>query len=217
MKNQSNTMKKNISDMDIYFNIPGTNIELKPNGSEIKVLASNFDEYLKLIYDSLCGSGTNDYIQAFKQGFNNVFDINLLKSFSSQELEEILCGSSIENWDYETLFENIIPNHGYDKSSKQYNMLLQMLMEINNLEKKQFLLFVTGSPRLPLGGFKNLHPKLQVVKKNPDIPMENPDFYLPTVMTCQNYLKVPEYSSYEIFKNKVFTAMKEGNNTFYLS
>jgi len=69
-----------------------------------------------------------------------------------------------------------------------------------------------------------LNPKLTVVKKNPDIPMENPDLYLPTVMTydkfkfrCQNYLKIPEYSSYDVFKNKFLKAMTEGSNTFHFS
>ncbi len=36
-------------------------------------------------------------------------------------------------------------------------------------------------------------------------------------MTCQNYLKIPEYSSYEIFKNKMDIAIFEGSNEFNLS
>ena len=36
-------------------------------------------------------------------------------------------------------------------------------------------------------------------------------------MTCQNYLKIPEYSSSEIFKNKMDIAIFEGGNEFNLS
>jgi len=44
-----------------------------------------------------------------------------------------------------------------------------------------------------------------------------PDHYLPTVMTCQNFLKIPEYSSVDILKEKLFLAMEEGSNAFHLS
>ncbi len=82
--------------------------------------------------------------------------------------------------------------------------------------QRQFLIFTTGTSRLPIGGFKALSPKLTIVKRVFD-QKEFPDDYLPTVMTCQNYLKLPEYSSYEILENKLFLAMKEGSKEFSLS
>ncbi len=61
-----------------------------------------------------------------------------------------------------------------------------------------------------------MSPKLTIVKKTFE-KGDNPDNYLPTVMTCQNYLKLPEYSSYEIFEKKMILAMKEGGREFNLS
>ncbi len=208
---------KKISEMDCYFNLPGTNIELKPKGSEILLTANNLHEFIELIYDSFCGNGIKEYVKVFKAGFNKIFDINILKCFKSTELEEILSGSENEHWDCQTLTQFIIPNHGYDKNSLIYKYLINILSEMNSSERKRFLFFVTGCPRLPLGGFKSLHPKLTVVKKNPDQPLEVPDNYLPTVMTCQNYLKIPEYSNCEIFRKKLNIAMTEGFNTFHFS
>jgi len=46
------------------------------------------------------------------------------------------------------------------------------------------LKFVTGSPRLPNGGFSSLDPKLTVVLKKPINVKETPDDILPSVMTC---------------------------------
>ena len=143
---------KKISEVDLYFILPGTNIELKSNGAEIQVNSENFEEYIKLMYEHICGSGVQDYINAFKIGFNSVFDINYLKCFKSNELEELLCGSINETWDLEVLTENIIPNHGYNKNSLQYKYLITLLMDMNAEDKKKFLFFVTGCPRLPLGG-----------------------------------------------------------------
>lgn len=46
---------------------------------------------------------------------------------------------------------------------------------------------------------------------------EDPNSFLPTVMTCQKNLKIPSYSSIEILKERLFLAMYEGNNAFHLS
>ena len=84
-------------------------------------------------------------------------------------------------------------------------------------EQRQFLQFVTGCPRLPVGGFKSLSPPLTIVKKTFDSPDVNPDDYLPSVMTCVNYLKLPDYSSKQIMKEKLRKASIEGHYCFHLS
>ena len=61
-----------------------------------------------------------------------------------------------------------------------------------------------------------MSPKLTVVKKYCE-EGSNPNDFLPTVMTCQNYLKIPEYSEYDILEKKILMAMEEGCNEFSLS
>jgi len=60
---------------------------------------------------------------------------------------------------------------------------------------------------------------MRVVLKQPEAnsKLDNPDDYLPTVMTCQNFLKIPQYSSTKVLKEKLFLAMTEGGNAFHLS
>jgi len=43
------------------------------------------------------------------------------------------------------------------------------------------------------------------------------DSYLPSVMTCVNYLKLPDYSSLAILRKQLMTAIKEGQGAFHLS
>lgn len=64
-----------------------------------------------------------------------------------------------------------------------------------------------------------LHPPLTIVRKTAENNNDNsnPDAFLPSVMTCVNYLKLPEYSSKEILKNKLFTAIRDGQYAFLLS
>jgi E3 ubiquitin-protein ligase TRIP12 len=55
-----------------------------------------------------------------------------------------------------------------------------------------------------------------VVCKGSDPPYTSDD-YLPSVMTCVNYLKMPDYSNMDILREKLSTAMKEGQGAFHLS
>ena len=43
------------------------------------------------------------------------------------------------------------------------------------------------------------------------------DMPLPSVMACQNYLKVPKYSSYEVLKARFDYAIAECTNAFLLN
>lgn len=110
---------------------------------------------MNLSYDKLILSGIDPIVKAFKTGFNKVFKIDSLKCFYNYELEEIICGCDYDSWDYESLIEHIIPGYGYDKNSLMYQGLIRIMLKMNSLEKKMFLQFVTGSPRLPLGGEYN--------------------------------------------------------------
>jgi E3 ubiquitin-protein ligase TRIP12 len=110
--------------------------------------------------------------------------------------------------------ESIKADHGYTSSSDPVVHLVKFMTQLSVDERKQFLQFVTGSPRLSFGGFKALHPPLTVVCKTVE---SNPDGYLPSVMTCVNYLKVPAYSSEQIMRDRFMTAMTEGQGSFHLS
>lgn len=55
-----------------------------------------------------------------------------------------------------------------------------------------------------------------VVCKPAEAPLGSDD-YLPSVMTCANYLKLPDYSDGKILQKRLFTAIKEGQGAFHLS
>ena len=65
-------------------------------------------------------------------------------------------------------------------------------------------------------GFRGLNPPLTVVRKPHEAPLTADD-YLPSVMTCVNYLKLPQYSSKDVMRQKLEVAMKEGVGSFHLS
>ena len=86
---------------------------------------------------------------------------------------------------------------------------------LNSLQRRKFLQWISGSVRLPYGGWKALSPVLTVVCRS--VESGRPDDYLPSVMTCVNYLKVPNYSCIEVLEEKFLIAMEEGASSFHLS
>ena len=67
-----------------------------------------------------------------------------------------------------------------------------------------------------LVGLRSLSPPLTIVRKTCD-STENPDTFLPSVMTCVNYLKLPDYTSAETMRCKLDQAAREGQLSFHLS
>lgn len=55
------------------------------------------------------------------------------------------------------------------------------------------------------------------VVMRPNEPGHAPDEYLPSCMTCVNYLKMPDYSSLEVMRERLGVAIREGQGAFHLS
>ncbi|KAF8637626.1 hypothetical protein AX17_002695 [Amanita inopinata Kibby_2008] len=205
----------NIEDLALDFTIPGYDIELRPGGRDIAVTSGNVQEYIQEVLDAILGKGVQVQARAFKEGFSKVFPVSDLQAFSADELA-MLFGNTDEDWNTETLMEAVKADHGFNVDSKTIRNLLEIMSGYDVPKRRAFLQFITGSPKLPIGGFRGLNPSLTVVRKPHEAPLTADD-YLPSVMTCVNYLKLPEYSSKVVLKEKLQTAMQEGVGSFHLS
>ena len=129
--------------------------------------------------------------------------------------------------------DSIKADHGFNMDSKSVRNLLQTMSELSPAQRRDFLQFVTGSPKLPIGGkrivfkrfravlitgigFKSLTPMFTVVCK-PSEPPYTSDDYLPSVMTCVNYLKLPDYTDLNVMRTRLYMAIREGQGAFHLS
>ena len=222
-----------IDDLSLDFTLPGySSIDLIPGGSNISVTIDNIGDYIKKVIDFTLVSGVQRQIDAFRAGFSQVFPYTAMRAFTPDELV-MLFGRVEEDWSLATLLDSIKADHGYNLDSKSVRNLLQVMSELSPSRKRDFLQFITGSPKLPIGGtlypltsydvhanvmtgFKSLTPLFTVVCK-PSEPPYGSDDYLPSVMTCVNYLKMPDYSSLEVLKQKLLVAIKEGQGAFHLS
>eukprot|EP00250_Pteridium_aquilinum_P022187 c25318_g3_i1 orf=376-6123(+) len=224
-----------IEDLCLDFTLPGyPDYELKPDGKNIGVNMESLEEYIALVVDCTLRAGIAPQMDAFRSGFNEVFQVSSLQIFNEEELDYLLCGCR-EVWTAETLVDHIKFDHGYTAASLPIRNLLEIMGEFTPEQQRAFLRFVTGAPRLPTGGLAALNPKLTIVRKHPTgvsgrtavlgstppgasalgTPLADGD--LPSVMTCANYLKLPPYSCKEVMREKLLFAISEGQGSFDLS
>lgn len=205
-----------LEDLALDFTYPGqSDLLLKEDGSNINVTLDNIEEYISKVVDMTIGFGVETQINAFREGFSQVFPYAALHAFNPEELV-VMCGQGENDWSYELLCSAAKADHGYSLDSRIVRDLFEVMSNFTKSEQKKFLQFVTGSPNLPIGGFKSLSPPFTIVCRESEPPL-TPDDYLPTVMTCVNYFKLPNYSSKEVLKQRLKTAIREGSGSFLLS
>lgn len=189
-------------DMEILGKV--TSHDLKKGGSNMLVTEENKEEYIGLMAEWRFSRGVEDQTKAFLDGFNEVVPLQWLQYFDEKELEVMLCGMQevdLSDWQRNTVYRH------YTRNSKQIIWFWQFVKEMDNEVRLRLLQFVTGTCRLPLGGFAELMgsngPQKFCIEK------VGKDTWLPRSHTCFNRLDLPPYKSYEQLKEKLLFAIEE--------
>jgi E3 ubiquitin-protein ligase TRIP12 len=179
------------------------------------VTSQNVSNYVGLVRMYTCGEVLRQVAAAFRQGFSAVIPWEAMNVFSCEEVCKLLRGDACA-FTREDLRKNVQNAHGYQDDSPQIGMLFDVLLEFSDGDRSLFVKFVTGAKALPIGGLAALMPKLTValrVTENGALP----DATFPSVMTCANYLKLPEYSTKEVLRDRLTYAIHECQNVFELT
>ena len=94
--------------------------------------------------------GVQEQTKAFLDGFNEVVPLQWLQYFDEKELEVMLCGMQevdLADWQRNTVYRH------YTRNSKQIIWFWQFVKETDSEVRMPLLQLVTGTCRLPLGGF----------------------------------------------------------------
>jgi len=210
-----------LEDLSLYFTVPGHDaVVLKEGGEDIVLTIDNVEEYCELLPRVVLVDSIRLQLEAFRSGFSRVFPIGAMRLFCGDELQELFgSDQGTMEWNPEQLLHVFKFEHGYKSSSGVARLLCQVLAELPVEHKRKFISFCTGCPRLPVGGFAALKPPLTVVKK--ELPKEASqsalDMQLPSVMTCANYLKLPDYASPTVLRDRLLVAVNEADGSFHLS
>uniref|UniRef100_A0A1B6DIC7 E3 ubiquitin-protein ligase n=1 Tax=Clastoptera arizonana TaxID=38151 RepID=A0A1B6DIC7_9HEMI len=178
--------------------------DLIHRGSDIEVCLDNVEEYLDTSSKFCLETGIARQMEALRSGFSQVFPLSKLRAFTSSEVRVMLCGDQNPQWSREDLLNYTEPKLGYTKDSPGFLRFVNVLVRMTGEERKAFLQFTTGCSSLPPGGLANLYPRLTIVRK-----VDAGEGSYPSVNTCVHYLKLPDYPTEELLRERLLTATRE--------
>uniref|UniRef100_A0A673UMS9 E3 ubiquitin-protein ligase HACE1 n=1 Tax=Suricata suricatta TaxID=37032 RepID=A0A673UMS9_SURSU len=165
-------------------------------------------EYVQLVTELRMTRAIQPQINAFLQGFHMFIPPSLIQLFDEYELELLLSGMpeiDVSDWIRNTEYTS-----GYEREDPVIQWFWEVVEDITPEERVLLLQFVTGSSRVPHGGFANImggsglqNFTIAAVPYTPNL--------LPTSSTCINMLKLPEYPSKEILKDRLLVALHCGS------
>ena len=202
-------------------------VELKENGKDIDLDDSNKREYVELVAELEMTKQIEMQLNAFKQGFSVLIPKWLISIFSWAELELLACG--VPEIDVADLRSNTEyrgfgghgHRHGLHRAQANQNQVIEWFWDVveNEFDKEEkalLLQFVTGTSKVPLGGFAHL-PGMEGIQRFQIHAAAGNDATLPSTRTCFNQLDLPLYSSKQIFKEKLLLALRECSQGFGLA
>lgn len=183
-------------------------VPLKPGGASILVTQENKAEYVQLVTELRMTRAIQPQINAFLQGFHMFIPPSLIQLFDEYELELLLSGMpeiDVNDW-----LKNTEYTSGYERGDQVIQWFWEVVEELTQEERVLLLQFVTGSSRVPHGGFAHImggsglqNFTIAAVPYTANL--------LPTSSTCINMLKLPEYPSKEILKDRLLVALHCGS------
>ena len=182
---------------DLYFAVHSSSdnslIELVKDGQNKKVTFENLSEYIKL-YKEFLIKEFDEQVSIIRKGIFDILGENLSTLLTPNDLEEYICGAP--TLDLQLLRERTI----YDQCEPDSPIILNFWKALESFteeEKSKYLRFVSGRCKLP-------DPRnIIILHKITMIRGKDPDKKMPTSSTCYFTLNLPNYSTYEILRDKL--------------
>ncbi|XP_031204184.1 probable E3 ubiquitin-protein ligase HERC4 isoform X7 [Mastomys coucha] len=171
--------------------------ELVLNGADTPVNKQNRQEFVDAYVDYIFNKSVASLFDAFHTGFHKVCGGKVLLLFQPNELQAMVIGNT--NYDWKELEKNTEYKGEYWAEHPTIKIFWEVFHELPLEKKQQFLLFLTGSDRIPILGMKSLKLVIQSTGGG-----EN---YLPVSHTCFNLLDLPKYTEKETLRCKLIQAI----------
>ncbi|XP_045470761.1 E3 ubiquitin-protein ligase RSP5-like [Harmonia axyridis] len=141
------------------------------------------DDYIENVKHALLYTGTRRQFNALKNAFDSLVPLHKLRMFHPEELQTLLCGddNDIMQWTVDNLRKNV-KLEGFTVEDDDIQNLFSELSDASKESRSNFLEFVTGCTRLPVGGFEDLQPPLRIVRTTAGWP---------SAQTCYHQLNLP--------------------------
>ena len=180
--------------------------------SSTNVTGANVDVYVSKLIAFTVWYGIRLQCSSFVNGLRDIIpNVSLFGCLTPSEIRDLACGSPSVDWTRSDLSSHIKLQPGqYSMNSQPAQFFFSSLLDMDQLERQEFLRFVTGCPFLPVGGLAALYPPLTLMQKGSTsaIPLSEQskkeisqnDNVLVSSSTCFHQIKLPPYSSLEVTK-----------------
>ncbi|KAJ1678012.1 putative E3 ubiquitin-protein ligase, partial [Spiromyces aspiralis] len=169
-------------------------VDLVADGKDKLVTKANRLDYIHRYLNWVLNDSIQRQFEPFRRGFFYVCGGNALSLFRAEEIESIVRGSD-EPITLEQLREAVVKVHPMVEQ-----WFWRAMENMSDAMRRKFLVFVTGTDRLPAVGKLDI----KVALLGEDVTGR-----FPTAHTCFNQLGMWLYPSYEMFEDRLFRAISE--------
>jgi len=186
-------------------------VELKEGGANIPVTEENKREYVHLVTAHRMTGAIRAQTDAFTRGFHDLVPREFVAPFNAAELELLISGlPEIDVDDLQAHTEY----SGFTPASPIIIWFWAVVRSLTAEDLARFVMFVTGSSKVPLGGFATLQ-GVQGPQRFQIHRAYGPVERLCTAHTCFNQLDLPEsYTSMEMLRDRLLLSIREGGEGF---
>ena len=198
--NSSKGKEKEIcKDLEIYYNLDIKDSYLRTHKFELmkggnKTMMKNVDDYINKRISFMKGI-YEPFIQKIREGLFKIIPENTILMFKADELELIVNGKpeiELDDWKKNTVYKS-----PYYSSSKVIKWFWEILEGMSQKQLSNFLMFCTGTSRVPFGGFSKLESNRGEIAKftiEYGIYREGKKNFI-KAHTCFNRIDLPNYKN----------------------
>uniref|UniRef100_A0A0D3JRF2 HECT-type E3 ubiquitin transferase n=1 Tax=Emiliania huxleyi (strain CCMP1516) TaxID=280463 RepID=A0A0D3JRF2_EMIH1 len=178
-----------------------TAVDLREGGSTMPVTRENRIEYVHLMADYRLNRQIEAQSRAFVAGVHSVVPLSWLRLFTTPELQRLINGDDAPI-DVNDLRRHTRYAGGYNELTPTVRDLWRVVADFSHEDRALLLKFVTSCSKPPLLGFKYLQPPFTV---------QNETQRLPTASTCFNLLKLPNFKSRAVLRERLLYAIRSAS------
>ena len=134
-----------------------------------------------------------------------VVPLSQIAMFDPYELELLIGG--IDEIDTQDWYEHTTYTSDYTRTTPAVEFFWRFVLTLDSEMKSRLLQFITGTSRVPIGGFAELHgsqgPRKFCISRG-GLEVES----LPKAHTCFNRLDLPPYADYATLRKKLLQALE---------
>jgi hypothetical protein len=180
----------------------GSYVPNHPRSDEL-LTESNLADFKMACMQQFATRSIRDQIFHIYLGMSDTIRVTILHSLIPSDFANLFVGSDLIN------VSELLANTSFHPSvsAEIQEGFSEILLSFNQELLEKFLLFVSASPKPPVGGFASVTSEREWMHVQEASTSGDPNIALPTAHTCFVLFQVPKYTSKEVMKERIIFAI----------